>query len=275
MAPIATCELFPILDEKLIQFLRSLSADDWKRSATPRWSVKDVAGHLLDGNLRRLSMARDGFFGEPFAGDSSDELIAFLMGLTADWVKAMKRLSPEVLIALLAASGKEVSNYFDSLDAHGRAAFAVSWAGEETSENWFDVARDYTEKWHHQQQIREAVGRSTDELMERRLYFPVLDTFMRVLPYAYRDVVATEGTTLAVEVQGDAGGNWLLTRHGSKWELSGEVAACPDARVRIPQTSAWKLFTKGLSPGAIRQGLHREGDERLTEPMTRVIAIVG
>jgi hypothetical protein len=34
----------------------------------------------------------------------------------------------------------------------------VAWAGEAESKNWFHVARDYSEKWHHQQQIREAVS---------------------------------------------------------------------------------------------------------------------
>ena len=46
-----------------------------------------------------------------------------------------------------------------TLPSHGRAIFSVAWAGESESENWFDVARDYTERWHHQQQIRDAVGR--------------------------------------------------------------------------------------------------------------------
>jgi hypothetical protein len=36
------------------------------------------------------------------------------------------------------------------------AGLAAAWAGETDSRNWFDVAREYTEKWHHQQQLRDA-----------------------------------------------------------------------------------------------------------------------
>jgi hypothetical protein len=35
----------------------------------------------------------------------------------------------------------------------------VSWAGPDTSPAWLDIARDYTEFWVHQQQIRDAVDR--------------------------------------------------------------------------------------------------------------------
>jgi hypothetical protein len=46
------------------------------------------------------------------------------------------------------------ARFHKSLDPLAPAAFAVSWAGEETSSNWFDTARELTERWHHQQQIR-------------------------------------------------------------------------------------------------------------------------
>jgi len=59
----------------------------------------------------------------------------------------------------------------------------VSWAGEEESANWFDTAREFTERWHHQQQIRLAVNKPG--IVTREFYFPVLDCFMRALPYAY------------------------------------------------------------------------------------------
>jgi len=57
--PIQTVHLFPKLDEKLLTLLRSFQPDDWaKPTLAKRWTVKDVATHLLDGNIRMLSMAR-------------------------------------------------------------------------------------------------------------------------------------------------------------------------------------------------------------------------
>ena len=272
---IETIRLFPLLDGMLVELLRSLTAEEWSRLATPKWTVKDLAGHLLDGNLRRLSMARDGYYGERFSGSSPQDFVQFLMGLNADWVRAMKRLSPQVVIGLLAESGRQVSEYFGTLDPHGRAAFAVSWAGEEQSENWFDIAREYTEKWHHQQQIREAVGRGVTELMTRELYFPVLDTFMRALPHGYRDVLARDRATVAFHVMGECGGSWYLSREGNKWALSSENGSRADAEASIPQEVAWKLFTKGLKPESAEKYLTYAGDAALTAQLTKIIAIVG
>ncbi|HEX3202686.1 MAG TPA: hypothetical protein VHW42_12245 [Actinomycetes bacterium] len=32
----------------------------------------------------------------------------------------------------------------------------VSWVGPDPAPNWLDVAREYSERWTHQQQIRDA-----------------------------------------------------------------------------------------------------------------------
>jgi uncharacterized damage-inducible protein DinB len=54
--PIPTLHLFPVLDELLIELLTSLSADDWNKPTVARlWTVKDIAAHLLDINVRTIS----------------------------------------------------------------------------------------------------------------------------------------------------------------------------------------------------------------------------
>jgi hypothetical protein len=42
-----------------------------------------------------------------------------------------------------------------------------------------ETGREYTERWHHQMQIREAVG--APGLLERRWYQPVLDLSVRAV----------------------------------------------------------------------------------------------
>ena len=65
VTPIQVLPLFPVLDDKLSELLRSLSSEDWQQPTLARkWTVKDVAAHLLDGNLRTLSFVRDRYFGE-------------------------------------------------------------------------------------------------------------------------------------------------------------------------------------------------------------------
>jgi len=57
--PILTVELFPGLSAQLLNLLEGLPGPAWDaQTACPGWSVKDVAAHLLGGNLRRLSFGR-------------------------------------------------------------------------------------------------------------------------------------------------------------------------------------------------------------------------
>ena len=64
--PVLTAHLFPALDARLVELLRGLTPDDWNRpTIAPRWTVKDVAAHLLDTLLRRLSFGRDGYVPSP------------------------------------------------------------------------------------------------------------------------------------------------------------------------------------------------------------------
>src|SRR6218665_1375720 len=101
--PIIITDLFYKLDEKLIEVLESLSADDWnKPTIAPLWTVKDIAVHLLDGNIRTLSIGRDNYVGAPAENiNSYQDLVAYLNKLNADWVYALKRMSPKILIELL------------------------------------------------------------------------------------------------------------------------------------------------------------------------------
>jgi len=135
--PIKTNHLFPLLDEKLLQLLRSLSHDDWNRPTTARlWTVKDIAAHLLDGNIRTLSMARDGYFSS-LAGvmASHQNLLAYPNRLNADWIAATKRMSSTVLINMLEITGIQFCAYMASLDPFAPAIFPVAWAGQAVSPN--------------------------------------------------------------------------------------------------------------------------------------------
>lgn len=53
--PIFVIDLLPKLDQKLLELLWSLDAEDWEKpTIAPLWCVKDIAAHLLDGNIRAL-----------------------------------------------------------------------------------------------------------------------------------------------------------------------------------------------------------------------------
>lgn len=273
--PIFTAHLFPLLDEKLIEILRSLSPEDWQRqTVAPMWKVKDVAAHLLDGNIRALSILRDDYFGEkPENIDTYQDLVRYLNRLNADWVCAMKRVSPHVLIELLEITGQEYSILMNTLNPFEKALFSVAWAGENESQNWFHIAREYTEKYHHQQQIRLAVGEA-DVLLKKEFYFPFLDTSFRALPHHYREVNAEEGDVIQVTVTGENGGDWFLYRSENKWLLVTECKLIPICHIRIALEIAWRLFTKGISRDEAEPFINNVGNELFGNKIFEILAVM-
>ncbi len=272
---IPVTHLFAILDQKLVELLRSLEPDDWnKRTLAKQWSVKDVAAHLLDGNLRALSFSRDQHTMPPVGGDihSYDSLVGFLNRLNAEWVLAAKRLSPQVLTDLLETSGKEYTSHMQTQDLTAQAVFAVGWAGETVSQNWFHIAREYTEKWHHQQQIREAVDKPG--IITKELFYPVMDTFMCGLPHTYRNTLAEDGTVLQITIDTENGGNWYLVRKQTAWQLSKQPEAGIHASLLMQPGTAWKLFTKGISPAEARKEVVIHGDESLASVALSLVAVM-
>jgi len=272
--PVYLIERFPGLHQELMRLLRGLDNADWSRpTRCALWSVKDIVAHLLDTGLRRLSSGRDGFLPAPEGGIASyTDLVAYLNRLNAAWVEATRRLSPGVLMALMDDMAPQVHAFFGSLDPQAPAQFGVAWAGEESSPVWFDIGREYTERWLHQQQIREAVG--APGLVGREWLYPALDIFMRALPHTYRAVHAEPGQSIHFAIRGKAGGDWTLRCQSQGWSLFTGREDHPSARAILDQDNAWRLFSKGLSPEAARRSVKIEGDPRLGEPVFGALAVM-
>jgi hypothetical protein len=158
------------------------------------------------------------------------------------------RGNPKALTDLIEWTDARLADLFRSLDPHGPAIFPVAWAGVERSENWMDVARDYTEKWHHTQQIFDATKRPST-IPVRRLGYPCLDIFMRALPFTFRTVDAAVGSV----VTGEVGGHGHVERREAGWEQTAESPRSPAATVFMAQDTARKLVTKRRSPEAVLQ----------------------
>ena len=275
VAPLLTAHLFPTLDAHLIDLLRSLAPDDWERqTVAPRWKVRDVAAHLLDTQLRKLSFGRDGMTLSPPPVIASDrDLVALVNQLNAEGVTVLRRLSPPVLIAWMEQTSREAATYYASLDPFAPARLGVSWAGESVSANWFDIARELTERWHHQQQIRLAVNQP-GAITTPELYHPVLDCFMRALRFHYRSQSRPQGDAVRIRVSGECGGDWHLYR-GDAWLLTSEPAGTIVATISIPQEIAWRIFTKGIAREDARELVHVAGDAALGGHVFSMLAIVG
>jgi len=268
---IRVVHLFPPLLDALLGLLSALSDDDWRRpTACAGWAVKDVVAHMLSGDLGNLSRQRDGWPSGIAPRDAAD-LVVQINTHNERWVQAARFVSPRTLRELLALTGSRVCDYFASLDPHA-VGDVVSWAGPEPAPVWLDLAREYTERWHHQQHIRDAVGRPG--LREPRFFAPVLATFVRALPMTYRDVTAEVGTVVGLTITGPAGGQWALRREPSAWTLGPGTADDRAAEVALDEDTAWRLFTKGVDRERAAGVAKITGDRRLGAKLFDAVAII-
>jgi hypothetical protein len=272
--PISVDGLLYEIDDLLIDLLTRLSDEEWEaQTIAPLWTVKDVALHLLDGNLRALSMLRDGHRPPPDQDISTyKDLVGYLNQLNAYWIKATRRLSPKVIIDLLQSSGREYCDFISSLNPDDKATFSVAWAGEEESINWFHVAREYTEKWHHQQQIRLATSKD-DILLQEKWYIPYLDTSVRALPHHYRNVPGNEGDLIELSFKGNFSISWYLRYQGG-WSLYSHIKETPNCTVHIPNEIAWRIFTKGITKDEAMARSKLAGKEELGIKIFDMLAVM-
>ena len=271
---IQTAHLFRPLSHALIGLLRGLDREAWQRpTSAAEWTVSDVAAHMLDVDLRRLSSSRDGHAPPPPRQPVRDnaDLVGYLNALNAEWVQAARRLSPRVLTDCLAASGMAVADLMEETDPWRDATFPVAWAGHLSSPMWLDIGREYTERWHHQDQIREAVA--APPLAARDWLRPVIDISLLALPHAYRSVEAPPDTRIALRVSGESGGDWHLL-FVSGWELhAGDV---PDAAciLRTSDLHLARLLMHRLPADSARSVVEVEGPPELADPLLRARAVM-
>jgi uncharacterized protein (TIGR03083 family) len=268
LAEVPPWDVRPLIAEihaDLLALLGSLQDAEWAApTEAGRWSVKDVALHLLDGNLVQLSIGRDG--DESGLLDTSGDHREFVAALDAKnqrWVEAAGGLSPRVVTGLLRWSGEQVGRYYHAVGLQEPAI--VSWASDAPVPSWLDLAREMTERWAHQQHIRDAVGRPGDHA---RFLPAVLATFAWAFPHQYRPEAAP-GT--AVQIDFGDGGRWLLTREDGGWVLGEGTAAHPAATLRMPPHLAWRQLT-GLPVPAGEYTV--AGDGRLAAALLGVRGII-
>ena len=253
--------IFPKLDALLIEVLSGLSPQQWhKDTICKQWKVKDIAAHVLDVAIRRLSIGSDAYQMPAAAINKQGENLEYLNYLNAGRLSTYERVSPALLISQLKIVQEELHLYFKDLDPAGNALFPVCWAGEYVSDNRFDIAREYSERWLRQQQIRQAVG--ADSLLEKQFYNPFLQICMKALPYHFKDLNPALDTLISVEIVGDAGARWSIIRRVDQWEFTISESQA-DAHVYIDQNIAWMLFSNGIDIQESNQYWQVIGDQDL------------
>jgi uncharacterized protein (TIGR03083 family) len=276
LPPVSVIDLFPGEREAFLSLLSELSPAEWDLpTICVGWTVKDVALHLLGCDVGRLSRGRDGFTNPDFATGLD---ISMLPGLIEAidrqndrWVLGLRRMSPQLLIEFIRLVGDETNDYFRGLDEAALGG-PVDWAGPEPAPVWLDLAREYTERWHHQQHIRDAVGRPG--LKERHWFGPVLATFVHGLERPLSRLDLPVGSELKLTITGEAGGVWYAYRGERRWELGLEAVTTASTTVELDQEIAWRLFTKGLDPEEAKRRAAVEGDLTLANAVFDTVSIL-
>lgn len=275
LTPTDTRFLFRPVSTDLVALLRTLPPAAFDRpTIAGRWTVRDVLAHLVDLMFRRLSFHRDRMVPPPPPREIASErdFVEFINWVNAGWIDAARRFSPRVLTDLFEKASADLADWFEGLPLDAPALFGVSWAGEQTSEGWFDVGREFVELWHHQEQIRLAVGAAS--LADPRFLQAMLAIAVRGLPHAYRDVSAEDGATVLLAVSGPAGGQWTLEREGSRWTLYGGAPDQPSATARTSDATAWRLFCNALGEEEWSKAVTVEGRSELAQPLARARAVI-
>ena len=270
--PVLTAHLFPGLLQELLDVLETLTPEEWDLpTPCPGWSVHDLAAHILGDEVGQLSMGRDDYHPSLIVANEWTDLVTGLNDLNEQWVTAMRRSSPRLLIDLLKSTGEEVNRYLQSFDPHSTGP-VVSWASPDPAPMWLHIAREYTERWHHQQQIREAVGRPL--LTNPDWFAPVLATFVYGLPRAYSGVDAAIDDSVQVTIAGASGGTWFVVRADSKWLLCEDELRETLAHLTIDEIDAWKLFTKSTTRDDVEPKVAVEGDTPLALKALDTVSII-
>jgi uncharacterized protein (TIGR03083 family) len=270
-----TRPLFRPVSSDLVALLRGLPAEAWQRpTIAGSWVVRDIVAHLIDLTFRRLSFHRDQMPPPPPRRPihSEQDFVDFINGLNHDFVEATRRFSPHVLTDLFEKASRELADFFEHLPSDAPALFPVSWAGESSSEGWFDIGREYTELWHHQAQIRLAVG--APSLAAPRYLRAMLEIALRGLPHAYRGLQAPDGAAIAFAVHGPAGGMWTLLRDSGRWVMQAGCPEKPAASVRISDENTWRLLFNALTASQARAAIEMEGDPAFVQPLFAARSVI-
>jgi uncharacterized protein (TIGR03083 family) len=259
--------MLPVLRSELVTLLAALSADEWMlATACPGWPVHAVASHLLGVELGNVSLRRDHWAVSPGEGEDPG---AWLNAFNQQWVDAAQRISPPLLIQCLDLAARDFEAYVATLDLDALGA-PVEWAtGSDPAPVWLDVAREYMERYIHQQQIRDASGRPG---LDADFTAPVLAAAAHALPMALQGVSRPAGTVATFRADGPGGGIWYLVQTAAGWELgTGQPPRPPVCEVSTTVDGAIKLYARDPAAPPLTQ----RGDPELADALGMAKAVLG
>jgi uncharacterized protein (TIGR03083 family) len=275
LRPATRVDVRQVMEQERAELVRLLGSLTDEESSEPTvcegWTVRDLAVHLLGDDLSFLSRNRDAHASQGDPSADWDTMVDQLDAMNNRWVEAARFLSTRLLAELLESSGRMVSQFLESVDPSAPGE-AVSWAGTDPAPWWLVGAREFTERWVHHQQIRDALNRPG--LNGPSFVAPILATAIHGIPRAYDQFDAAEDTTVAIDVTGRAGFSWAVRKHNDGWTLYEGLTREADARVSIDQDTAWRFLMGMSTAAAARRKATVEGDKKLAKPFFSAVSAI-
>ena len=243
--------VYPSLLQALIDTLQALPEEQWDhKTLLPNWRIRDIAAHIASGALRKLSALSTYKPLQERTLVDYNVLLATISENNEKWVELLRNLHPALLISLINKYYGMLLEEFRNMTPNAKAVHAVAWAGENESENWFDISREYTELWHHQMQIEDSLGEIA--LLDDRYFTPFVETCFQALPYHYGNL-EVDDFDFAIEIVGMSPGKYRFMKNSGKYRLAkadeSEDASSADSSMRITKDVLWKLLTGAPTTG--------------------------
>jgi hypothetical protein len=124
--PIPVLEPLRTVNQRLLDLLRSLDGKDWSTPTVhPDRDVKDIAAHLLHGNFRRVTARRDGYRPPTPEMRDMEDLIALIQEDNWDFMRGMRRISPQIITELVGKYDEALVSIFEGLDPDARTSVSI------------------------------------------------------------------------------------------------------------------------------------------------------
>ena len=287
LRPATKVDVRKVMEQERAEFVRllgSLTHEDWsKPTVCEGWAVGDIAVHLVGVDLSFLSRNRDSYRNEGLdsttggagsAGPQEQKWDAFVEALDEHnnrWVEAGRFLSARLVAEMLEFTGPKVAEILESAES-STPGEVVSWAGPDPAPWWLVGAREFTERWVHHQQIRDAIGQPG--LNGPSFIGPILASAMHGVPRAYEGLETPEDTTVAIDVTGRAGFSWAVRRDSDGWKLYEGLTREAATRLSVDQDTAWRFLMGMMGTDEARRKVTVEGDEGLAEPFFGAVSAI-
>ena len=273
MPPVLVNDLFADERKALLDLFASLTDTEWAApTVCTGWTVRDIGLHLLgdDAGIIKLSETKTPSAVSGKQNTWEEKVNAVNEG-NGRWVEATERITKSLLIEFLKITGEVTLKYFQSRDLYALGR-SVSWAGPEPAPVWLDIAREYTERWIHQQQIRDAINKPG--LKDKKFMGPVITAFMRSFLRVIPKANVENGTIIKVNITGDAGLECFPVKENGMWKLYEQYEGKPASIVKLDQESSWRYLTKNIGRSDIVNKFEVEGNKELGLTLLDAVSII-